>query len=186
MSSVKIANPGAVIGTISQDRLSAVSGTLGPGPAMTQVEVTVAPTDSAPRTLRFSVARQQQLTPMIVAAGVTQAIMGANDAGLANGFRLRGNITFPAAQMLATQTLYAGPQGFAQGLNEFVQGLAANLQNPYEKTYPDRVAFRTGQDLLLDPPQRSGPVNFLIHPHVEVDGKVHAKFEPDYRYEAVE
>ena len=141
MSSVKMANTGAVIGTISQDRLSAVSGTLGPGPAMTQVEVTVAPVGSAPRTLRFSVARQQQLTPVIVAAGVTQAIMGANDAGLANGFRLRGNITFPAAQMLATQTLYAGPQGFSQGLNEFVQGLAANLQNPYEKTYPDRVAF---------------------------------------------
>ena len=150
MSSVKMANTGAVIGTISQDRLSAVSGTLGPGPAMTQVEVTVAPVGSAPRTLRFSVARQAQLTPVIVAAGVTQAIMGANDAGLANGFRLSGNITFPAAQVLATQTLYAGPQGFAQGLNEFVQGLAANLQNPYEKTYPDRVAF-TVEPLAVNP-----------------------------------
>lgn len=150
MSSVKIANTGAVIGTISQDRLSAVSGTLGPGPAMTQVEVTVAPINSAPRTLRFSVARQQQLTPMIVAAGVTQAIMGANDAGLANGFRLRGNITFPAAQTLATRALYAGPQGFAQGLNEFVQGLAANLLNPYEKTFPDRVAF-TVEPLAANP-----------------------------------
>lgn len=32
MSSVKLANTGAVIGTISQDRLSAVSGTLGPDP----------------------------------------------------------------------------------------------------------------------------------------------------------
>lgn len=141
MSSVKMANTGAIIGTISQDRLSAVSGTLGPGPAMTQVEVTVTPLTSAPRTLRFSVARQQQLTPMIVAAGVTQAIMGANDAGLSNGFRLRGDIRFPAAQSLATNTIYAGPQGFSQGLNEFVQGLAANLQNPYEKTFPDRVSF---------------------------------------------
>jgi hypothetical protein len=26
-------------------------------------------------------------------------------------------------------------------LNEFVQGLTANLHNPYEKTFPDRVAF---------------------------------------------
>ena len=141
MSSVKLANTGAVIGTISQDRLSAVSGTLGPGPAMTDVEVTVKPLGSAPRTLRFSVVRQQQLTPVIVAAGLTQAIMGSNDAGLANGFRLRGNILFPASQSLATKSLYAGPQGFAQGLNEFVQGLAANLQNPYEKTFPDRVTF---------------------------------------------
>jgi hypothetical protein len=141
MSSVKLANTGPVIGTISQDRLSAVSGTLGAGPAMTQVEVSVAPLHAAPRTLRFAVARQQQLTPAIVAAGVTQAIMGANDAGLANGFRLRGDITFPAGKKLALQTIYAGPQGFTQGLNEFIQNLSANLQNPYEKTFPDRVSF---------------------------------------------
>jgi hypothetical protein len=141
MSSVKIANTGAVIGTITQDRLSAVSGTLGAGPEMTKVEVTVTPLRGAPRTLKFSVARQQQLTPVIVAAGVSQAILGSNDAGLANGFRLKSDVSFPASARLAFQTLYAGPQGFAQGLNEFVQGLAANLQNPYAKTFPEHVSF---------------------------------------------
>ncbi len=78
---------------------------------------------------------------MIVAAGVSQAILGSNDGGLANGFRLTSDIRFPAAGKLAFQTLYSGPQGFAQGLNEFVQGLAANLQNPYAKTFPDHVSF---------------------------------------------
>jgi hypothetical protein len=141
MQSIKIANTGAVIGTITQDRLSAVSGTLGTGPEMTKVEVTVTPVRGAPRTLKFSVARQQQLTPVIVAAGVSQAILGSNDAGLANGFRLKSDVSFPASARLAFQTLYSGPQGFAQGLNEFVQGLAANLQNPYAKTFPERVAF---------------------------------------------
>jgi hypothetical protein len=141
MQSVKIANTGAVIGTITQDRLSAVSGTLGAGPEMTNVEVTVTPSHGAPRTLKFSVARQQQLTPVLVAAGVSQAILGSNDAGLANGFRLKSNVSFPAVPVLAFQTLYSGPQGFAQGLNEFVQGLAANLHNPYAKTFPDHVSF---------------------------------------------
>ncbi len=141
MQSMKIANTGSVIGTITQDRLSAVSGVLGAGPEMTHVEVTVTPTRGTPRTLKFSVARQQQLTPTIVAAGVTQAVLGSNDGGLANGFRLRSNLTFPAAAHLEFQSLYSGPQGFAQGLNEFVQGLAANLQNPYAKTFPDTVTF---------------------------------------------
>jgi hypothetical protein len=141
MHSVKMANTGAVIGTITQDRLSAVSGTLGAGPEMTKVEVTVTPTRGAPRTMKFSVARHQQLTPVLVAAGVSQAILGSNDAGLANGFRLKSDVSFPAAQRLAFQTLYSGPQGFTQGLNEFVQGLAANLQNPYAKTFPDQVSF---------------------------------------------
>lgn len=141
MQSIKVANTGPIIGTITQDRLSAVSGTLGAGPAMTDVEVRVASHSGPARTLHFSVARQQQLTPVLVAAGVTQAITGANDSGLANGFRLTSDVTFPASAKLATTTLYSGPQGFAQGLNEFVQGLAANLQNPYEKTFPDRVSF---------------------------------------------
>jgi hypothetical protein len=141
MSSMKIANTGSVIGTITQDRLSAVSGTLGAGPEMTNVEVTVTPTRGAPRTLKFSVARQQQLTPVLVATGVSQAILGSNDAGLANGFRLTSDVSFPASAKLAFQTIYSGPQGFAQGLNEFVQGLAANLQNPYAKTFPDHVSF---------------------------------------------
>jgi len=149
LQSMKVANTGSIIGTITQDRLSAVSGTLGDGPAMTAVEVTVTPHQGPARTLHFSVARQQQLTPLLVAAGVTQAIIGANDAGLANGFRLTSDVTFPArpelaeraAAKLATQTLYAGPQGFTQGLNDFVQNLAANLQNPYEKTFPDHVTF---------------------------------------------
>lgn len=150
MQSIKVANTGPIIGTITQDRLSAVSGTLGAGPIMTEVEVNVASASGPGRTLHFSVARQEQLTPALVAAGVTQAIVGSNDAGLSNGFILRSDITFPANQTLATRSLYAGPQGFQQGLNQFVQNLAQNLQNPYEKTFPHRVVF-TVEPLTQNP-----------------------------------
>ena len=141
MQSVKVANTGRVIGTITQDCLSAVSGVLGDGPAMTDVEVIVSSSKGPSKTLNFSVARQEQLTPVLVATGVSQAILGSNDAGLSKGFILRSDVTFPTKPTLATRTLYAGPQGFQQGLNEFVQDLAQNLQNPYEKTFPGRVVF---------------------------------------------
>jgi hypothetical protein len=142
MSSMKVANTGAVIGTITQDRLSAISGEMGRGPDMIAVEVTLDSHRGAARTLRFSVARQQQLTPTLVAAGVSQAILGSNESGFANGFRLSSDISFSADQKLAFQSLYSGPQGFAQGLNDFVQGLSANLHNPYQKTFPDHVSFK--------------------------------------------
>jgi transglutaminase-like putative cysteine protease len=35
----------------------------------------------------------------------------------------------------------------------------------------NRVAFTMGRDLVLKPRQRGEPVNFLIYPYVEVDGK---------------
>jgi hypothetical protein len=141
MQSVKVANTGRIIGTITQDRLSAVSGMLGQGPQMTEVEVIVKSAGGSPKTLNFSVARQEHLTPILVATGVSQAILGSNDAGLSKGFLLKSDITFPSKPTLATRTLYAGPQGFQQGLNEFVQDLAQNIQNPYEKTFPGRVVF---------------------------------------------
>lgn len=141
LQSIKVANTGPVIGTITQDRLSAVSGTLGEGPAMTEVQVIVKSSQGPSKTLNFSVARQEQLTPVLVATGVTQAILGSNDAGLSKGFLLRSDVMFPAKATLATRTLYSGPQGFQQGLNEFVQDLAQSLQNPYEKTFPRQVVF---------------------------------------------
>lgn len=49
----------------------------------------------------------------------------------------------------------------------------------------DRVTFTTGRDLQLDPAPATGPVNFLVYPHVEVDGKVHTKFVKRFRYEDV-
>ncbi len=141
MSSIKVANTGPMIGTISQDRLSAISGTVGPTPAMIPVEIDVTSPGRPPRALKFNVARQQQLTPAIISAGLMQAIVGSNDAGLTNGFRLVSDVRFSSTQSLATNTLYAGPQAFSQGLGEFTQGLAQDLQNPYEKTFPQRVTF---------------------------------------------
>jgi len=141
LESIKIANTGAVIGTITQDRLSAVSGLLGRRPAMIDVDVDVTAAHGAPRTLHFQVARQDQLTPAIIAAGVTQAIVGSNDAGLSNGFRLSSNVTFSPTQKLSSRILYAGPQAFAEGLGEFVKGLSQDLQNPYQKAFPQRVSF---------------------------------------------
>ncbi|HVY60421.1 MAG TPA: transglutaminase domain-containing protein [Planctomycetota bacterium] len=35
----------------------------------------------------------------------------------------------------------------------------------------DRVQFSTGRDLTLVPPQKGEPVNFIVYPYAEVDGK---------------
>ncbi len=52
-------------------------------------------------------------------------------------------------------------------------------KNPRMKEYyfgnltEDRVAFSTGRDLVLAPPQKGKPLNFFVFPYVEVDGKPH-------------
>ncbi len=47
---------------------------------------------------------------------------------------------------------------------------------------PDRVAFTTGRDLTLEPPQAGPPLNYLIYPYVEVAGQAHGAFEKQFSF----
>jgi len=139
LESIKVANTGGIIGTVTQDRLSAVSGTLGRMPEL--IDVTVSVKSEHPRELHFQVVRQAELSPTIIASGVSQAVMGSNDAGLNHGFRINTDIAFTGHQSLTSNVLYSGPQAFASGVSDFVRGLSQDLLNPYEKTFPQHVQF---------------------------------------------
>jgi len=142
LQSVKMANVGPVIGCISQDRLSAVSGLLGAGPEMTDVEVIAGRRGSAPRTIHFQVVREKHIAPMIMLAGLAEAVLGSNDSEAGEGFRIVSTVVFSPGQEITRESVYAGQQGFAAGMVEFVTNLSAELQNPFEKTMPRSVEFR--------------------------------------------
>ena len=46
----------------------------------------------------------------------------------------------------------------------------------------NRIAFTVGRDLELVPKQQAGPVNFLVYPYAEVDGKQHTSFRKGFEY----
>ena len=49
----------------------------------------------------------------------------------------------------------------------------------------DRVMFSVGRDLELVPANQAGPVNYLVYPYAEVDGKQHRDFTKAFRYQNV-
>lgn len=80
---------------------------------------------------------------------------------------------------------------FADGDRWFSVDISEADKNPALKDYyfgrlsPDRVHFSTGRDLVLEPKQKSDPLNFFIYPHVEVGGKVHTQMEKRFSYQAL-
>ncbi|MBI4244512.1 MAG: transglutaminase domain-containing protein [Planctomycetes bacterium] len=46
----------------------------------------------------------------------------------------------------------------------------------------NRIEFSMGRDIILDPPQKGSPLNFFIHPYVEIDGEVHESVKASYTY----
>jgi len=69
MSSFKISSMGDVIGTMQQDRATAIAGTLGKGPAVIPVSVTLQstrdPGTTTTRSFTFNVASDQVFTPLL-------------------------------------------------------------------------------------------------------------------------
>jgi hypothetical protein len=142
LESFKIANIGPVIGCISQDRLSAVSGLLGAGPEMTDVQVVTGKSGEAERTIHFQVVRDRHIAPMIMLTGVVESVFGSNDSEPGEGFRIVSTVSFSPTQQISREAVYAGQQGFLLGMYEFLVSLSNELQNPFEKALPTSVRFR--------------------------------------------
>jgi len=138
-SSLKVANTGAIIGTIDQDRLSAVAGHMGPIPEMIPIEISIERAGIVTRTLNFTAARHPQLTPLAVGAGAAQAVLGSNEAGFTNGAYLQAEFFFAGEPSVTTTTLLSGSQGVAQGLSTFTSDVGALLQNPYAAVFPVEI-----------------------------------------------
>lgn len=140
LNSIKVANTGRVIGTFSQDRLSAIYGEVGRMPHLVPVEIDL-PSRLNRKSLKFAVVQHEMLLPAIAATGLTQAVLGSNEAGLTRGFRLRAIVDYAGRDPVEFSRLYPGPQGFAQGVGEFTANLQQWLFNPYERTFPEKIRF---------------------------------------------
>ena len=65
LSSTKLATTGATVGTLQQDRFTAIAGTLGPGPRTIPMTVALTSERGIARTFSFRVADDQQFTPLL-------------------------------------------------------------------------------------------------------------------------
>lgn len=140
-NSIKVSNTGGIIGTFSQDRLSAIYGELGRQPPLVPVEIEL-PKRLGRQSLRFAIVRHEQILPAIAATGLTQAVLGSNESGLgAKGFRITTEVSFPGRAPIEMSRLYAGPNGFSTGLAEFNRDLTQWLFNPFERIYPNHIRF---------------------------------------------
>lgn len=144
-NSFKVANVGPVIGCISEDRLSAVSGLLGPGPGMTDVDVVVASDHSARRSLHYQVIKDRRLAPMLTVLGALQAATASNDAEEVEGYKVECTVSYEGGQQVTRRGTFAGSAGLMMGLFGDLIALNADSQNPFESVHASHVSF------LLEP-----------------------------------
>ena len=137
MTSFKISSMGEIIGTMQQDRATAIAGTLGKGPALVPMTVTLQSDrgsgSSSPRVLKYQVVNDQLFTPLLAYVALFNTLtsyerqFGAATVSVKSRAKLKGH------GELALEDVFAGESPLL-GASAAVAGpLAMVLTNDIEK-----------------------------------------------------
>lgn len=169
----KLANAGAVSGTMSQDRLSAISGTLGESPAMVPYRIVRSHNGEPRPALTGRMARHALLTPMLVTVLMRNCLVDQQDISEDFTLRISGRVALKGLESVPLDGLYSGTAAertvalfdqifpLVQLSRAFpklveIEGLELSIQS-YEKdstwevmeVRPDRGRVRAGESIRL-------------------------------------
>ena len=134
-SSMKIVTAGGTIGTITQDRLTAVMGRLGAAPHLVPVDLTLA-TPARQKHFHFELMENPKLTPLLVALTTFNGLVANTAYSEGTTFRLTGSIEIAGHSAVNLENMFAPTDMFIPD-GSFVAGTVQNVfarifSNPYE------------------------------------------------------
>ena len=108
MSSTKLSGLGETIGTVSQDRATAVAGTLGGAPDLVPLTMTLDSDRGLSKQFEFSLVTDQMLTPVLAYVSILNTLQSyARQAGGAT-FEVRGTARVKGHGEIAFEDLFTG------------------------------------------------------------------------------
>jgi hypothetical protein len=145
MASTKIVNVAGSIGTISQDRLTAVVGRLGPAPPMIPLDLSFS-APSGEKKMHFEMVQDPKLTPVLVAITTFQGITANAAYGEGTTLRLAGEIAIHGHTPVRFDNEFAPLDFLAPDSLQVatsVQTLFARIfSNTYETPKIERISLR--------------------------------------------
>jgi SpoIVB peptidase S55 len=145
MASTKIISTGGTIGTLTQDRVTAIAGQLGAGPPMIPLDVTLV-TPITQKQFHFEMIESPQITPVLVALATYNGIVGNAAYGEGSTLQLDGQIDIQGHTPVELKDLYAPtdmpvPGGFFVASS--VQSIFTQIYlNPYEVPHINGIHLR--------------------------------------------
>lgn len=141
MASSKLASFGEVIGTVQQDRATAIAGRMGPGPSLIPVTITLNSDRGPSRTFSFGVVRDFTFTPLLAYLSVSNVLTSYERGVGPASFSIRGQAAIRSEGDLSFEDIFSGEQA-SGGTAAYVAGpLTALLKNAGENVQVERIAL---------------------------------------------
>ena len=133
--SQKLASIGDVVGTVRQDRSTAIGGTLGVPPTLVPVAITLQSDKAPARTFRFEIVKDQLFTPLLTFASIANTLQAyEREFGVAT-FSVRGTAQVKGHDPIAIDDVFAGDSpaiGAAASISGPLSLLLRNERQPVQ------------------------------------------------------
>ncbi len=138
-SSLKIATMGPVIGTMSQDRSTAIGGTLGPGPREVAMRVTLSSGHAPDRTFSFRVLHDQLLTPLFSYVAALNALSSYERQTGVLSISASGSVSFGPAGQVAIDDAFTGDNALTLAAAATTAPIGVAASNEFRAMLPESV-----------------------------------------------
>ncbi|HXK10346.1 MAG TPA: SpoIVB peptidase S55 domain-containing protein [Vicinamibacteria bacterium] len=135
----KIAAALDTVGTMDQDRTTAVSGRLGEAPGMIPVEVRLRSARAGERTFRFRVVDDELFTPVLGYVSLLSVLQGHARALGAATLRLDARLLLAGGREVRVRDVVAADQAAQQAAAVVARPLALLVGNDFEKVAIERL-----------------------------------------------
>ena len=141
MASSKLASFGDVIGTVKQDRATAVAGRLGSGPKMIPMSITLNSDRTPSRTFNFSVVKDQTFTPLLTYLTIANVLTSYERGAGPASFTVKGTASIREHGDIAFEDIFTGDQP-AGAASAYVAGpITFLLKNASEPVDVERLTL---------------------------------------------
>jgi hypothetical protein len=140
-TSFKLASAGEIVGTLRFDRAAGVVGLIGQKPGLIDLEITIKRFDDPQqRVFQCQVAKDSQLTPMILRSAVIGAALYQGDLPPEHNIRYQCSFQFANGQNLQFGNFSSGESIQAPAMNVFALA-AALMNNPFQSIPPRKISL---------------------------------------------
>lgn len=157
LASTKIINVGSPIGTITGDHLTAVTGKLGPAPAMIPLNLTLK-ADGSEKKLHFELMNHPKITPLLVGITLFNGLTQNNLYGEGTTLHLAATIRIHGHQPVQLESTYAPGDIFTpDGIP-----LAINVQSVFMRLFTNTHEAPQFDDIDVHVDSQPGRHSFSI------------------------
>jgi hypothetical protein len=141
-SSMKIAALGPVIGTIGQDRSTAVGGTLGAGPRELEVNLTLTSDRAPDRRFQFFVLHDQILTPLFSYVAILNSLISYERQAGAMSVAATGSVSFGGNGVVQIDDAFTGDTASALASAAIAAPVGAAFTNEFRAVLPEKIDIK--------------------------------------------